>query len=76
MKKSSLVSASLIHRISFITHHCRNILSYDPAVADRSTSKKRPAPLKSQKGLALAVHFFSLGSLIPLKVHFSGRGGL
>ena len=51
-------------------HRCLGCLAWLMAAAERSTAKKRQAIVTDPKGLALPAHFFLLGSLIPLKVHF------
>ena len=51
-------------------HHCLSCQRWLMAAAERSTAKKRQAIVTDPKGLALPAHFFLLGSLIPLKVHF------
>ena len=51
-------------------HRCLGSLAWLMAAAERSTAKKRQAIVTDPKGLALPAHFFLLGSLIPLKVHF------
>ena len=51
-------------------HRCLGCLAWLMAAAERSTAKKRQAVVTDFKGLALPAHFFLLGSLIPLKVHF------
>ena len=51
-------------------HRCLGCLAWLMAAAERSTAKKRQAIVTGPKGLALPAHFFLLGSLIPLKVHF------
>ena len=51
-------------------HRCLGCLAWLMAAAERSTAKKRQAVVTDSKGLALPAHFFLLGSLIPLKVHF------
>ena len=53
-----------------IKRHCQGIRWVLLAAAERSTAKKRQAVVTDFKGLALPAHFFLLGSLIPLKVHF------
>lgn len=53
-----------------ITRRCQGIRWVLLAAAERSTAKKRQAVVTDFKGLALPAHFFLLGSLIPLKVHF------
>ena len=51
-------------------HRYLGCLAWLMAAAERSTAKKRQAIVTDPKGLALPAHFFLLGSLIPLKVHF------
>ena len=51
-------------------HRCLSCQRWLMAAAERSTAKKRQAIVTDPKGLALPAHFFLLGSLIPLKVHF------
>lgn len=51
-------------------HRCRSVRRALMAAAERSTAKKRQAVVSDPRGLALPAHFFLLGSLIPLKVHF------
>ena len=51
-------------------HRCLGCLAWLMAAAERSTAKKRQAIVTDPKGLPLPAHFFLLGSLIPLKVHF------
>lgn len=53
-----------------IKRRCQGIRWVLLAAAERSTAKKRQAVVTDFKGLALPAHFFLLGSLIPLKVHF------
>ena len=56
--------------LDLMKHRCLGCLGWLMAAAERSTAKKRQAIVTDQKGLALPAHFFLLGSLIPLKVHF------
>ena len=51
-------------------HRCLSCQRWLMAAAERSTAKKHQAIVTDPKGLALPAHFFLLGSLIPLKVHF------
>ena len=53
-----------------IKRRCQGIRWVLLAAAERSTAKKHQAIVTDPKGLALPAHFFLLGSLIPLKVHF------
>ena len=53
-----------------IKRHCQGIQWVLLAAAERSTAKKCQAVVTDSMGLALPAHFFLLGSLIPLKVHF------
>lgn len=56
--------------LDLMKHRCLGCLAWLMAAAERSTAKKRQAIVTDPKGLALPAHFFLLGSLIPLKVHF------
>ena len=56
--------------LDLMKHRCLSCLAWLMAAAERSTAKKRQAIVTDPKGLALPAHFFLLGSLIPLKVHF------
>lgn len=56
--------------LDLMKHRCLSCQRWLMAAAERSTAKKRQAIVTDPKGLALPAHFFLLGSLIPLKVHF------
>lgn len=56
--------------LDLMKHRCLSCQRWLMAAAERSTAKKRQAVVTDFKGLALPAHFFLLGSLIPLKVHF------
>ena len=56
--------------LDLMKHRCLGCLAWLMAAAERSTAKKHQAIVTDPKGLALPAHFFLLGSLIPLKVHF------